>query len=396
MLSLSCVFLRFKMIKIEVIMKYVRNLTKTFLNNEENLFCIGFILFFFSYWVSQAWTSYPKYPMLVVAFCFFVLKNLKTRYTKKEILVASVIIFVGVCTWISTGSMSAFWCAIIVASMKNVSIKKVLKIMLFVSMAITVIVMLLSLCGIYGEVYKVYFGRVETSEIRFHLGAKHPNSLHFRYLFAVSLIFALLYERMKSYHYVILFALNAGLAVLTLSRTGFICTSLVIGAMALCRYLPKIFATKYTYAIVNIACACFIVGSLVGVIGYDTNSGLWSLFNKIASGRLELGNQCFAMYGLTFFGTKVDELIVFDMGIPRVLIENGVLVFIMVYAGMFAVMYYFFKKKNYKYIILIAVFLLYSMFEKMNMYAYYNIQIIIMGFAMWQSLTESRKKAELN
>ncbi len=376
-------------------MKYLTNLTKKyisdFMSNEENIFCIGFILFFFSYWISQAWESYPKYPVLVVAFCFFVYKNLKTRYTRKEMVIASVIIFVGVCTWISTGSMSAFWCAVLVISMKNVSIKKVLKIMLYVSMAITVVVMLLSLFGIYGEVYKVYFGRVESSEIRFHLGAKHPNSLHFRYLFAVSLIFALLHERMKIYHYMALFAVNVGLSALTLSRTGFICTSLIIGLMALCQYVPKLFATKYTYAIVNVACACFILVSLAGVVGYDTNSPIWTLVNKVMSGRLELGNQCYAMYGLSFFGTKVDELIIFDMGIPRVLIENGVLVFIMVYAGMFAAMYYFFRKKQYKYIIVIAVFMLYSMFEKMNMYAYYNVQIVILGFAMWQALTDKKE-----
>ncbi|MBE5940555.1 MAG: hypothetical protein E7266_09190 [Lachnospiraceae bacterium] len=365
-------------------MNYIKKIREFVSLKSEDAFYIGFILFFFSYWISQASESYPKYPVLVVAFCFFVYKNIKTSYTKKEIIVASLMVFMGVCTWISTENMSVFWCAMIITSMKNVSIKKVLKIMLYISMTITAVVMILALCGISGEVYKEYFGRVDTSEIRFHLGAKHPNSLHFRYMFAISLLFALLFERLKAYHFVILFGVNVILGKMTLSRTGFLCCTVIIILMAGCKYIPKVFESKWSFALINFACLCFIVVSLVGVIKYSENSEIWNSINKLASGRLQLGNQCFAMYGLTLFGSKVDEVIIFDMGIPRVLIENGVIVFTAMYVGMFATMVYFFKKKQYKYIIIMAVFILYSMSEKMNMYAYYNVQIVIMGFAMWQ------------
>lgn len=361
--------------------------------SEENAFYIGFTLFFFTCWMSQTSFNYNKLPLLVLSVFFFIYKNLHTSFSKIELFAGILIFGVGACSYLSTGSTSAIWCAIIVISMKNVSLKKVLKIMLFVSMAITTLVILMSLCGISGEVSKVYFGRNINSEIRYHLGVNHPNDLHFRYLFALALIFGLCYERINIYHYGILFALNLGLSKLTLSRTGFICCSALILAMAAFRYLPGIFKTKASYILINIGCVMCILMSIIGIAGFNGNSSIWTRIDKVASGRLDLGNQCLATYGLSLFGNKVEGYI-FDMGIPRVLIEDGILFFIIVYVGMFFVMKYFYTKKQYRYIIIIAVFLLYSMSERMNMYAYYNVQIVLMGYAMWKIFDDKNKEKE--
>jgi len=361
------------------------NCIKKFLNffDEKNLFYIAFALFFFTHWMSQTSLDYDELPLLVVAAVLLLVKNFKTKYTTKELLFGFAIFGVGLCSWLSTGSCAAVWCAVIALSMKNVSLKKVMQIMLIVAVSVTTLMAVLSLCGVCGDIYRIYGGRLEAGEIRFHLGVSHPNGLHFRFFFITALIFGLFYTRLKAYHYGILMVLNAGLVCLTKSRTGFLCCVFLIAAMFIYRYVFSFVKTKAAYVAVNVGCAACILVSLFSMTHFNTESSIWMQVDKLTSGRLTLGSQCYATYGISLFGSKV-EGVIFDMGISRLLIENGVFFFVILYAGMFMVMKYFYDKKQYNFIVIMTAFLVYSLSERTNLYAYFNLQIILMGYALWQ------------
>ena len=223
-----------------------------------------------------------------VAFAFFCLKILFTHYTKLQWVILLASGALGAVSYLTCGDEYVIRTVVFIFAAKGIELKKILRMIFYGMLLVTVLNIGLSLLGIVGEVKTVAdFGRggVET---RYTLGFNHANNLHdvAWYLLAVVLLFT--HEKWDWKYYVLATVGNIGLFLLTASRNGAIGVQLLLVACFAIRYFPKFNAMKFPYILGGVGLGiCLWMTWLGGKYG-AVNSKLTAFFDKFLTGRLEM------------------------------------------------------------------------------------------------------------
>lgn len=189
-------------------------------------------------------------------------KVLLTRYSLKEW--AAMVLFgvLGLISYKATGRNEILRIVVFIAACKGEDVKKLLRYVFYTTTVGCALLILLSVTGIYGGLaLEADFGRgyVQT---RYCLGLGHPNALHCMVMMLVLLGLYLYNEKIRWYYYVMLFAMNYALYLLTDSNTGFLMTSCGIIGAAVIHYWKSLKGHKWVYiagAAVFFACVAFSV-----------------------------------------------------------------------------------------------------------------------------------------
>jgi len=128
-------------------------------------------------------------------------------------------------------------------------------------------------------------------EARWCLGFGHANNFHGTVWYLLSLIVYLYFEKLNWKHYLILTIGNALVYLLTVSRSGFIATQIVIVAACLLYYC-KTLAQKLWIYVVGILGILGVIGiSVISVCVNPQNSEILSFLNRCFTGRIILAYQ---------------------------------------------------------------------------------------------------------
>ena len=96
----------------------------------------------------------------------------------------------------------------------------------------------------------------------------------------------------------------------------------------------------------------------------------WTIIDwKIFTGRLAQAQAFLQQCGLSVFGVHVPDILengyVLDMGYMRMLLENGVIIFVLMYVMMITVLLYAFKKQRNDIVIVVVCICLYGIYENL-------------------------------
>ncbi len=189
-------------------------------------------------------------------------KVLCTRYSLKEWAALVLFGFLGLVSYKATGRNEILRIVAFVAACKGADMKKLLKYVFYMTTAGCLLLMALSLTGIYGGLaLETNFGRGYT-QVRYCLGLGHPNALHCMFMMLVLLGLYLYNDKMKWYAYAVLTALNYALYLLTDSNTGMLITFCGIFGAAVVHYWKGLQEKKVIYiagAAVFLLCVVFSV-----------------------------------------------------------------------------------------------------------------------------------------
>lgn len=258
-----------------------------------------------------------------VAFVLFGCKTLLTKYTKKEWAVIFLLGLLGTVSYFAVGDEWVIRIAMMVVSSKDVALERIIKYAFFISLAGTLLIVALSLLGLGGPLTDVRdYGRGEV-ECRWRFGFNHANNMHGTVWYVVSLGLLAYVQKTKWQHYVLLTLGNAGLYLLTVSRTGFVVTQTVIVAALIVRYFPKMAGWKLLYLSgVPVTVFCVGVGMYMVAFGdYPINAWLWEL-SKLLTGRLEMIAWYEQLEYWTLWG-NVRERVPLDVGYINLLANYG-------------------------------------------------------------------------
>lgn len=151
-------------------------------------------------------------------------KILCTKYSIKEWAVLMLFGILGIVSYKATGRNEILRIVAFIAACKGTDVKKLLKYVFYTTAFGCLLLVVLSISGIYGGLaLEADFGRGYT-QVRYCFGLGHPNALHCMFMMLVLLGLYLYNEKMKWYAYVILFAMNYALYLLTDSNTGMLIT----------------------------------------------------------------------------------------------------------------------------------------------------------------------------
>ena len=187
-----------------------------------------------------------------LTFLLFLIKVCLTRYTLKECIVMGLFFSLGAISYFITERNEIIRIVMFVAACKSINMKKCFKLVFWMTLIGCLVIVLLSMTGIYGAVSLTQdYGR-ESIETRYTFGMGHPNALHCMGFMLILLILYLYLDKMRWYCFGALMLLNIGIFYFTDSKTGMLVTSFAIVFAVLLRYVKRLQTGKIVYIILEV------------------------------------------------------------------------------------------------------------------------------------------------
>lgn len=326
----------------------------------------------------------------------FLIKIVLTKYKWYELIViVATAVLMYVC-WKHSGGIDYPVNCLIIFGMKNVDLRKVIKVVLFSS--------LLAIC--YGmtwtflnmpdtiAVVKDYGrGMVET---RFRFCIWNANALNLLCL-TIMLCFLYLYcEKCKWWVYFIVLFLYYHLFLLTKSRTSFFAGVIGIIMFLGLRYGRKIFQSKLIMALYVVINFLLILTPLILVFFNAHIPKLYIKVNQMLTGRLDVAQRCVTEGGIHLFGSNMGGKVcgygiytqstpgyVTELGSVRTFLEYGHIVFILFLVFILFAIFVLHRSGDYAAVIMLTIALTAFSFEA-YFPAAYNMKAFILGFAFFK------------
>ncbi len=197
-----------------------------------------------------------------ITFLLTAAKVLLTRYSCREWLALCLFGLLGFLSYRATGRNEILRIVVFVGACKGCEMKRLLKYVFFTTLGGCLLLVFLSVTGIYGGLaLETDFGRGYI-QVRYCLGLGHPNALHCMFMMLVLLGLYLYQEAMTWYWYLLLAAGNYGLYLLTDSNTGVLMTFCGIFGSMVFHYRKTWKEKRWVYlagALVLLLCVGFSV-----------------------------------------------------------------------------------------------------------------------------------------
>lgn len=355
----------------------------------------------------SAYTNPIEGRIFQITFLLFLIKASLTKYTVREWIVIILFCLLGSVSYFSTGRNEIIRLVIFVIACKNIDMKKCLRMVFFLTLAGCLLIITLSVAGIYGAVSLTQdYGRggVET---RYTLGMGHPNALQCM-VWALTVLGLYLYvEKMKWFHYLFLLLTNLFFFLLSDSKTSLLVIMFTIFTACLTMEKKRKTLTKLNALFMGVV-TVFSIGISVIIAGnaYRIFNYIWegdrapvTLFfvrlNEFLNGRIRILTENVNMEGTistwSLF-SKPENHYFFDMGWIRLFYWYGIIPAGLLIAVLLWILIYCYQKKKYMDMVLIASFSLYTVIEAhaISVYLARNYVIFLIGAYWYQALKRER------
>lgn len=336
-----------------------------------------------------------------LTFLLFFIKLSLTKYSTKEWLCILVFGFIMSLSYFINERDETVRVIVFIAACKGMDIKKVMKVIFWVTMAGCATLILLSVTGIYGTVsVTADFGRGGTGEqlieTRYVLGMGHPNALHCMLWLVVVLAVYSYADVLKWYWFAGFMAMDFVLYFLTRSKTGAIVWALFILIAFAMKYFKICKENRAVYilgALLVFGCVAFaMVGSHVENTYYTPDSLMHKL-DKLLNGRYQ---SCYAIEAARLENWKLfaspENTVYFDAGFVRLAYWYGIIPAIL-YVGMnFYLLYQSFRKKDFVLFAMLVTFSIYNLMEAhfISVYILRNYLLVLMGYYWYQPFAKKQ------
>ena len=280
-----------------------------------------------------------------LAFVLFGCKILTTDYSKIQWIFIILIGIIGSISYFTCGDEYVLRAALMVIAAKDIDLNKTGKIILWGTLAGTIVIMLLSLFGILGNAVDIRdFGR-GMEESRWCLGFSHANNVHDIFWF-ITALYLLIYQKKCNWkHYVILTLMNLVLFYFTASRNGVLVAQMMIIGCALLHYFPvwNKRVLFYILTILGLTASMFFT-VLAGLRGIERSRFVYYC-DRLLTGRMEMVWEYAPVSGWELFPGPRSILHV-DNGFATLFAGYGIVIGVCFVALIIYMIYYMYKKQN--------------------------------------------------
>lgn len=353
--------------------------------------------------------------MFRITFLLFAMKLVLTEYSWKEWVLIAALEAAGFISYRVTGANDMIRIVTFAAACKNIPLRQMLRYTFYVTLAGCLVIVFLSVTGIYGEISLTqaygheaaeetrYIGVEAAEETRYTLGMGHPNALSCMFLMLTALGVYVWFAQMRWYMYLFLMLLNAGVYMLTGSKTSMlITTAFLAGAfvMTYSRYLRQKAFAYVCGALVFALCIGFSVDA--AVCAQRVRDAQWHEFfyldpmdnaHIVALGRIDryINGRIISLtdsekndgmiHTWSAFSCENNMNYYFDMGWVKLFYRYGVIPGILYTAACLLLLWRFYKRKDACGLVLFVTFAVYTVVEAHLISAYIarNYLLMMMG-----------------
>ena len=361
-----------------------------------------------------------------ITFLIFACKLLLTDYDKKQWCAIILLEAVAFVSYRVTGANDLIRIVTFVAACKDIPLRQMLKYTFQVTLLGCLIIIVLSVTGIYGEISLTqafghesaettrYIGQEAAEETRYTLGMGHPNALSCMFLMLVAMGVYVYFDRMKWYMYLFIMLLNVGVYMLTKSKTGMlIVTGFLAGACILsyCKILREKALIYVCGLLVLALCIGFSVDA--AVCAQRVRDAQWNEFyylnpldNKhiVTLGRIDrhISGRIVSLtnsekndgmiHTWSAFSEPNNMKYYFDMGWVKLFYRYGVVPGVIYVIAQLALLWKLWKKKDACGLLLFTILAVYTVVEAhlISVYIGRNFLLMMMGYYL---LTDGEAEA---
>lgn len=344
-----------------------------------------------------------------LTFLLFLGKVCLTRYSVKEYLVIAFFLSIGAVSYLVTGRNEIIRVVMFMAACKDVDMIRCLKLVFWMTLSGCMLIILLSLVGVFGTISLTQdYGRGSV-EVRYVLGMGHPNALQCMVCVLTILGLYLYHTKWKWYYYILTLGINLCFFLLTNSKTGFLVSvgSVILYFMAShirSRSMIKVFAAG------NIA--VFAGSIIISVMSAKDAMCLWHYYwenevnlkirfyvflDNLLTGRIhslvETNNHEGIMSTWSLF-SRPEADYYFDMGWVRLFYWYGIIPALLAIMVLAILMVYFGRQRKFAEMIFLSMLALYTVVEAhiVSVYIARNYLLFLVGMYWWRLDKNEREK----
>lgn len=367
-----------------------------------------------------------------VTFLLFAAKLVLTKYERREWAVIFLLAGVAFIYYRVTGENELIRMVTFVAACKGIPLREALKYTFWVTFAGCMCIVALSVTGIYGDISLTqayghgaaaetrYIDVEEAAETRYTLGMGHPNALSCMAFMLTALGVYVWFERISWYGYLLLLLLNAGVYLLTRSKTAMlITTAFLLGAclMHLVKPLREKAVPYICGLLIFLLCIAFSVDA--AVCAQRVRDAQWNEFfyqnphdngHIVALGRIDshISGRIIALTDSTdnegmiqtwsAFSDADNMNYYFDMGWVKVFYRYGVIPGALYAAANLFLLRQLWKRRDACGLVLFVMFAVYTVIEAhlISVYLGRNYLLMMMGCSVAGSASCDQRTPSLS
>lgn len=336
-----------------------------------------------------------SFRLIMLVSCILLLtKMLLDEYDIREAIVVFLLSLWGVFTYVNTGSLGMFIYMILIVGMKNISLKRLFKVLGTIWCGCFFLTTTQAVFGGSKGVILIHDRFNLGPVVRESLGYTHPNVLHISYLVLMAFVLYNYEKKGKKLLKVIGILVLGDLFVFmySLSTTGLIAS--VFYLMIHCYLLYRRKLTNVEKAgVIAFLPICIIVSLFLPFVGGD--GLMFRIVNKLFNNRLLAIRFFFYNQGLSLWGGRNDKISGFslDNSYASALVSYGIVCFIIIMAVYFFLMLYLLGNNCRKEIAILCAFFWCGISEPFLFNSSVkNITIFFVGYYLYSHLLKKGKK----
>lgn len=381
----------------------------------QNFFYLGTFLYVFYYFIYVCFYWYiendptkqiPIQRVFYIGVLCILIKIVLTQYQRIELAIGVLGAVLMYICWKASGGIDFPVNFLILFAMKDVELKKSMKAVFcggFIPLCYGMTWFFRNAPDKLTRIKNYGRGLVET---RYKFCTWHANMFQTVIFLLILSFLCAYYKKIKWWGYLLLFYFNYKCFTLTGSRTAALCAALAIIGFAVLRYLKPLF-DRWVVIVV------FQIGNVIGIglsIYYglfaNTASSNFIALDQFITGRLTVARSCFLESGIHLFGSNIGGKVcgygiytqanpgyVTELGIVRVLLEYGPIIFGLFCLAVFAAMIILQKSGHYGTMILLEIGFIVSGIEA-SFPAAFNLRAFAFGVAFFELFQIFKKKKE--
>ena len=325
------------------------------------------------------------FEMLVIpAFLLGIVKILITPYTKRQWVMQMLFLLLTAIVFYNSHERGILFLAFTVLGMKNMSVKKVFHVGLWVWSVCSIVLSIFSFFRLEHTVYRVHAKLGLGHIFRWSLGFSHPNILHITYLALCAFLLYELEDRYKFRHFVFLMAGNLLVFLYSVSFTGFGIVTVLLVSCLYVQVRPKFCIIEKLLA--NLVLPICLMLSFVApfYLYHPKYSYKVQKLNFMLNTRIWLAEQFLRSEYRSLFGADISKVVKSSMTMDNSYvwgyINYGLIPFTIIILGYFALLFYDTHKQKTRELVILVCFLAAGWTEPLLFNtSFKNVTLVFMG-----------------
>lgn len=299
--------------------------------------------------------------LVIPAIVLGLAKIVISSYTKRQLAMQIFFLLLTAVVYYNSRELGIVFLALTVLGMKNISVKKVFHVGLWVWSVCAVCLSVFSFFRLEHTIYRVHAKMGLGHIFRWSLGFTHPNILHITYLALCAFILYELGENYKFRHFIWLMAGNVLVFLYSVSYTGFGIVAVLLMGCLYVQFRPRFCIVEKLLANLILPVCLVLSFVLPFYINYHRISPYVQKLNFMLNTRIWLAEQFLKSEYRSLFGADISKVVNSTMTMDNSYvwgyINYGLIPFVIIMLGYFALLFYDTYQQKTRELVILVCFL---------------------------------------